>query len=55
MRSYRVARKLSHPKFLTVVVDHERGRVVWAAEGKSSETLGQFFELLGAEHRAGSK
>jgi len=36
-------------KFLTVVVDHERGRVVWAAEGKSSETLGQFFELLGAE------
>ena len=36
-------------KFLTVVVDHERGRVVWAAEGKSSETLGQFFQLLGAE------
>jgi transposase len=36
-------------KFLTVVVDHERGRVVWAAEGKSSETLGQFFDLLGAE------
>lgn len=36
-------------KFLTVVVDHERGRVVWAAEGKSSETLGQFFQRLGAE------
>ncbi len=36
-------------KFLTVVVDHERGRVVWAAEGKSSEILGQFFDLLGAE------
>src|SRR5215208_7426286 len=36
-------------KFLTVVVDHERGRVVWAAEGKSSDTLGQFFELLGLE------
>jgi transposase len=34
-------------KFLTVVVDHERGRVVWAAEGKSSETLGRFFEKLG--------
>lgn len=36
-------------KFLTVVVDHERGRVVWAAEGKSSETLGRFFGLLGSE------
>ena len=36
-------------KFLTVVVDHERGRVVWAAEGKSSETLGQFFQVLGPE------
>jgi transposase len=36
-------------KFLTVVVDHERGRVVWAAEGKSSETLDQFFRLLGPE------
>lgn len=34
-------------KFLTVVVDHERGRVVWAAEGKSSETLGRFFGLIG--------
>ena len=42
-----------HPKkFLTVVVDHERGRVVWAAEGKSSDTLGQFFQLLGAERSA---
>jgi transposase len=36
-------------KFLTVVVDHERGRVVWAAEGKSSETLGRFFGLIGPE------
>lgn len=36
-------------KFLTVVVDHERGRVVWAAEGKSSETLGRFFQQLGTE------
>lgn len=39
-------------KFLTVVVDHERGRVVWAAEGKSSDTLGQFFALLGPERSA---
>lgn len=40
-------------KFLTVVVDHERGRVVWAAEGKSSETLGRFFDELGSERCAG--
>lgn len=40
-------------KFLTVVVDHERGRVVWAAEGKSSETLGRFFDELGAERCVG--
>lgn len=39
-------------KFLTVVVDHKRGRVVWAAKGKSSETLKQFFEQLGAERAA---
>jgi transposase len=39
-------------KFLTVVVDHDRGRVVWAGEGKSSETLGKFFGLLTAEQRA---
>jgi len=39
-------------KFLTVVVDHERGRVVWAAEGKSSDTLEQFFQLIGLERSA---
>lgn len=38
-------------KFMTVVVDHDRGRVVWAGEGKSSETLGKFFGLLTAEQR----
>lgn len=36
-----------HHKYITVVVDHERGHVVWAAEGKSAETLGKFFERLG--------
>jgi transposase len=40
-------------KFLTVIVDHERGRVVWAAEGKSSDTLGRFFDELGTERCAG--
>lgn len=39
-------------KFLTVVVDHQRERVVWAANGKSSETLKQFFDQLGAERAA---
>ena len=36
-------------KFLTVVVDHQTRRVVWAAEGQSSKTLAKFFELLGPE------
>lgn len=34
-------------KFLTVVVDHEKHRVIWAAEDQSSETLADFFKLLG--------
>ena len=36
-------------KFLTCVVDHISGRTVWAAEGKSAETLGLFFAELGTE------
>jgi transposase len=36
-------------KFLTVVIDHERHRVVWAGEGQSAKTLAQFFELLGPQ------
>lgn len=36
-------------RYLTIVVDHERRRVVWAAEGRSAEVLGRFFELLGPE------
>ncbi len=38
-----------HHKYITVVVDHDTERVVWAAEGKSSETLKSFFELLGPD------
>ena len=41
-----------HHKYVTVVVDHERGRVVWAAEGKSAATLKRFFEDLGPERGA---
>ena len=34
-------------KYLTVVVDHDSGRLVWAAEGHNADTLGVFFALLG--------
>lgn len=40
---------MRHHKYVTVVVDHEQGRVVWAAEGKSAATLKLFFEDLGAK------
>jgi transposase len=33
--------------YLTVVVDHLERRVVWAAEGRSAETLARFFDELG--------
>jgi transposase len=36
-------------RYLTVVTDHDRSRVVWAAEGKTSDTLKGFFELIGRE------
>ena len=38
-------RKRHH--YLTVVVDHDRRRVVWAGPGRSAEALGKFFDLLG--------
>lgn len=34
-------------KYLTVVVDHDTGRLVWAAAGRDKATLQKFFELLG--------
>jgi transposase len=34
-------------KYLTVVVDHDTGRLVWAAAGRNEATLERFFELLG--------
>ncbi len=33
--------------YLTVVVDHESGRLLWAAEGRDELTLSGFFRLLG--------
>jgi transposase len=34
-------------KYLTVVCDHVTGRVIWAAEGRSKDTVGKFFNALG--------
>jgi transposase len=36
-------------RYLTIVVDHDRERVVWASKGKDSETLAAFFDALGDE------
>ncbi|MFD4977881.1 ISL3 family transposase [Streptomyces sp. NPDC058424] len=41
-----------HHKYLTVVVDHDSGRLVWAAAGRDKETLRKFFDLLGTERSA---
>jgi transposase len=41
-----------HHQYVTVVVDHERGAVVWAREGKDAATLRAFFEELGKERCA---
>ena len=42
--SYRVGQR-----YLTVVVDHDTGRLVWADEGRDKKTVQRFFDLLGAE------
>ena len=39
-------------KYLTVVVDHDSGRLIWAAPGRRKETVDQFFDLLGKERCA---
>ena len=41
-----------HHKYLTLVVDHDRGRVVWGAEGKDAGTLDKFFTELGTDRSA---
>jgi transposase len=38
-----------HHNYLTIVVDHHTGNVVWADEGKDSATLDRFFDKLGAD------
>ena len=41
-----------HHKYLTVVVDHLSGRVVWAGKGRKVKTLLRFFHQLGPERAA---
>ncbi len=36
-------------RYLTVVVDHDSGRLLWAADGRNEKTLRTFFDELGEE------
>ncbi|MEV4422849.1 ISL3 family transposase [Patulibacter sp. NPDC049589] len=40
-------------RYLTVVIDHDTGRLVWAAEGRDKQTLNRFFDQLGSARCAG--
>jgi transposase len=39
-------------RYLTIVVDHDTGRLVWAAPGRDKATLRTFFDELGDERSA---
>lgn len=39
-------------RYLTIVVDHDSGRLVWAAAGRDRATLRRFFDLLGEQRSA---
>lgn len=39
-------------RYLTVVVDHDSGRVVWAAQGRDRQTVEAFLDALGDERCA---
>lgn len=41
-----------HHKYLTLVVDHDRGKVIWGAKGRDAKTLDAFFDELGPERSA---
>ena len=41
-----------HHKYVTIVVDHDTGRAVWAADGRNADTLKRFFEELGPQRCA---
>lgn len=46
-----VSYKRGH-RYLTVVVDHDSRRLVWAAEGHGKKVLESFFDALGADRSA---
>jgi transposase len=46
-----IAHRRGH-RYLTVVVDHETGRLVWAGKGRDQATVRRFFDALGAERAA---
>ena len=39
-------------RYLTCVVDHDTGRLVWAHEGRNKDTLTLFFDALGPTRSA---
>lgn len=41
-----------HHEYVTIVTDHDTGRVVWVRKGKNAETVGAFFETLGVGRTA---
>jgi transposase len=40
-----------HHRYLTSVVDHRAGAIVWCTPGRNAETLQAFFDLLGERRR----
>lgn len=46
-----ISYKRNH-KYLTVVVDHDTGRLIWASEGRDKATVHRFFDALGPERCA---
>ena len=39
-------------RYLTAVVDHDTGRLVWAGQGRDQDVVRSFFDALGAERAA---
>lgn len=41
-----------HHKYLTLVIDHDRAKVVWGGPGRDAATLDRFFDELGPQRSA---
>jgi transposase len=46
-----IAHRKGH-RYLTVVIDHDTGRIVWADTGRDGATLHRFFDALGPQRAA---